>query len=377
MLDREKATYMKIWTTMGVLYLMTILVASLAAVEPNNLPLLKDVFAKDFLIGAALNDDVVSGRDQPAAAIVIKHFNTITPENVMKWEAIHPEPNRYDFAAADRFVDFGQKNKMFIIGHTLVWQHQTPEWVFKVDANRQATRDVMLGRMKDHIFTVMGRYKGKVNGWDVVNEALSDSGRLKAIKWSAMVGADFVAKAFEYAHQADPEAELYYNDYMLDNPARREGCVRLVKELKSKGLRIDGVGLQGHWGMDYPEREELEAFINAMASLGVKVMITEMDVDVLPSATKYRARTSASRSNYVKSLTLTSLDFLLKWARNWRTVTPSFSRFCSSTKTVSAASLSGAFTTKLPGSITIRSRDAPISLCYLTATSSPSRLSTP
>ena len=253
----------------------------------SSRPALKNVLAKDFLIGAAVNDDVVSGKDSKAAAIVEKHCNTITPENVMKWALIHPEPNRYDFAAADRFVDFGQKNKMFIVGHTLVWQNQIPTWAFKDDANNLLGRDAMLARMKDHIFTVMGRYKGRVNGWDVVNEALSDSGQFQRTKWFNIIGEDFISKAFEYAHQADPNAELYYNEYSLEKPAKRDACVRLVKYLKAKGLRIDGVGIQGHWGMEYPTSKELDAFIDAFAALGVKVMVTELDIDVLPSATQY------------------------------------------------------------------------------------------
>ena len=253
----------------------------------SSRPALKDVFAKGFLIGAAVNDDVVSGRDSQAAAIVEKQFNTITPENVMKWALIHPEPNDYNFAPADRFVDFGRKNNMFIVGHTLVWQHQTPAWVFNDDANNPLSRDALLARMKDHIFAVVGRYKGRVNGWDVVNEALTDSGQFQRTKWYKIIGEDFIAKAFEYAHQADPDAELYYNEYSLEMPAKREACVRLVKDLKAKGLRIDGVGIQGHWGMKYPTSKELDAFIDAFAALGVKVMVTELDIDVLPSATQY------------------------------------------------------------------------------------------
>ena len=253
-----------------------------------NVPALKDAFAKVFLIGVAVNDDVVSGNDSKAAAIVEKHYNAITPENVMKWALIHPEPNKYNFAPADRFVDFGQKNKMFIVGHTLVWQHQIPAWVFNDDANNTLSRDALLARMKDHIFTVVGRYKGRVNGWDVVNEALTDSGEFQRTKWFKAVGEDLIAKAFEYAHQADPDAELYYNDYTLDKPAKRDACVRLVKDLKAKGLRIDGVGIQGHWSMSFPAGKDIEAFIDAMAALGVKVMITELDIDVLPSAVNYQ-----------------------------------------------------------------------------------------
>jgi endo-1,4-beta-xylanase len=176
---------------------------------------------------------------------------------------------------------------MFIVGHTLVWQHQIPAWVFNDDAGNLLSREALLARMKEHIFTVVGRYKGRVNGWDVVNEALTDSGQFQRTTWFHIIGEDFIAKAFEYAHQADPNAELYYNEYSLEQPAKREACVRLVKDLKAKGLRIDGVGIQGHWGMKYPTSKELDAFIDAFAALGVKVMVTELDIDVLPSATQY------------------------------------------------------------------------------------------
>jgi endo-1,4-beta-xylanase len=278
---------MKLLITTCVVCLIIVLIGAIRCFAGANVPALKDVFAKMFLIGVAVNDDVVSGNDSQVAAIVEKQFNSITPENVMKWQFIHPEPNKYNFEPADRFVAFGEKNKMFIVGHTLIWQNQIPGWAFRDDSNNLLGRDAMLARMKDHIFTVMGRYKGRVNGWDVVNEALNDAGPLHKSKWVETVGPDYVQKAFEYAHEADPNAELYYNDFSLDKPAKREACVRLVKDLKAKGLRIDGVGIQGHWALDYPSREDIERFINAFAALGVKVMVTELDIDVLPSATQY------------------------------------------------------------------------------------------
>jgi endo-1,4-beta-xylanase len=262
--------------------------AVISAASCATQPVLKDAYAKHFLIGAALNDGVVSGRDAGAAAIVQQQFNTITAENVMKWEEIHPRPDTYDFEAADRFVEFGQKNNMFIIGHTLVWHQQTPASAFEDKDGKLLGRDAMLARLKDHIFTVVGRYKGKVKGWDVVNEALEDEGPLRKTKWTQTIGEDFIAKAFEYAHEADPDAELYYNEYSNDKPAKRDATVRLVKDLQAKGLRIDGVGIQGHWGMNYPTSEDLEAFINAIAALGVKVMVTEMDIDILPSTSNYQ-----------------------------------------------------------------------------------------
>jgi endo-1,4-beta-xylanase len=267
---------------------LSLWLALVSAAFCANQPALKDAYAGKFLIGAALNDGVVSGRDAGATAIVAQQFNTITAENVMKWEVIHPRPDTYDFDAADRFVEFGQKNNMFIIGHTLVWQQQTPDSAFQDKDGKLLGRDAMLARLKDHIFTVVGRYKGKVKGWDVVNEALEDEGPLRKTKWTQTIGEDFIAKAFEYAHEADPDAELYYNEYSNDKPAKRDATVRLVKDLQAKGLRIDGVGIQGHWGMNYPTSENLEAFINAIAALNVKIMVTEMDIDILPSTSNYQ-----------------------------------------------------------------------------------------
>jgi endo-1,4-beta-xylanase len=253
-------------------------------------PVLKDVFKDDFLIGTALVDDIVSGKDPNAAAVVERHFNAITPDNVMKWDFIHTQPKKYNFEGADRFVDFGQKNKMFVIGHTLIWHDQTPAWVFKDNSGTQLTRDALLERMKDHIFTIVGRYKSRVHGWDVVNEALDSNGQFRQSKWLEIIGEDYIAKAFEYAHEADPDAELYYNDYSIENPEKREGLIRLLKDLKSRGAPITAVGIQGQaWRLDkhYPTTENIEATIDAVAAMGLKVMITELTIDVLPSAFKY------------------------------------------------------------------------------------------
>jgi endo-1,4-beta-xylanase len=268
--------------------LMIVLTSAAICFADANAVTLKDAFAKDFLIGAAISDDAVSGKDSNAAAIAEKQLGSITSENMMKWQYIHPRPNEYSFAPADRFVEFGMKNKQFIVGHTFVWHYQTPGWVFAGSDGNKPSRDVMLSRMKEHITTVVGRYKGKVGGWDVVNEAIDDKGGLKKTPWLTFIGEDYIAKAFEYAHEADPNAELYYNDFLLDSPVKRDTCVRLVKDLQARGLRIDGVGIQGHWGLSFPAPKDIEAFIDAMQTLGVKAMVTEMDIDVLPSATNYQ-----------------------------------------------------------------------------------------
>jgi endo-1,4-beta-xylanase len=245
-------------------------------------PALKDVFKNDFYIGAALSLNQISGNEPDAIALVEKHFNTITPENILKWEEVHPEPNRYNFEPVDHYVAFGEQHKMHIIGHTLVWFHQTPDWVFQDEAGRSLSREALLERMKDHIFTVMGRYKGRIHGWDVVNEAVMADGTLRQNKWLEIIGEDYILKAFEYARQADPDCELYYNEYDFEHRPKCEGVIRLIKNLQSQGVRIDGVGIQGHWFLDYPRIEEIESYILALSNLGIKLMITELDVGVLP-----------------------------------------------------------------------------------------------
>jgi endo-1,4-beta-xylanase len=245
-------------------------------------PALKKVFEKDFYVGAALSYNQISGKEPAALALVEEQFNSITPENILKWEHVHPEPDKYNFEPADKFVALGEKNEMFIVGHTLVWHNQTPSWVFEDGSGKPVDRETLLKRMRDHIMTVAGHYKGRINGWDVVNEAVEADGNLRKTKWLEIIGLDYVQKAFEFAREADPQAELYYNDYDMWKKEKVESVVRLIRDLQSKDLRVDGIGMQGHWGLDYPPIDETDAAITAFSSLGVNVMITEMDVRVLP-----------------------------------------------------------------------------------------------
>lgn len=243
---------------------------------------LKGAFKNDFLIGAALNESVFAGWNPGEAALVKQQFNSISPENCLKWESVHPEPGVYDFALADRYVEFGETNKMFIIGHTLIWHSQTPRWVFEDEQGNPVSREVLLQRMREHIFTVVGRYRGKIGGWDVVNEALNKDGTLRQSPWLKIIGEDYLVKAFQFAHEADPQAQLYYNDYALEDEPKRNGAIALIKKLQAQGVHIACVGLQGHYRMDWPKRRQLDETISAFAKLGVKVMITELDMDVLP-----------------------------------------------------------------------------------------------
>ena len=247
---------------------------------------LKDVFKSDFKVGAALNRRQIFEEDARGARIVSTHFNSITPENVLKWALVHPQPDKYDFAAPDRFVEFGQKHGMFIVGHTLVWHNQTPRWVFEDGKGNSVDRETLLKRMRDHIFTVVGRYKGRINGWDVVNEALNQDGTMRQSPWFKIIGEDYLVQAFKFAHEADPSAELYYNDYDLELPAKRAGGVELIKKLRAAGVPISGVGLQNHNQLEWPSAADEDATIAAFSALGLKIHITELDVDVLPRTTK-------------------------------------------------------------------------------------------
>jgi endo-1,4-beta-xylanase len=249
---------------------------------------LKDAFTNEFFIGAALNEFVITGENPTEARIVKTQFNTISPENALKWESVHPQPGKYDFSLADRYVKFGAENKMFIVGHNLIWHSQTPRWVFQNTNGTPVDRDALLARMRDHIFTVVGRYKGKIGGWDVVNEALNADGELRDSPWRKIIGDDYIAKAFEFAHEADPQAQLYYNDYSLEDLPKRIGAIALLKKLQSEGVKIAGVGLQGHYRLDSPSALEVDETISAFSSLGLKVMITELDIDVLPAANRRR-----------------------------------------------------------------------------------------
>jgi len=248
---------------------------------------LKDAYKGSFLVGAALNPAQFTEQDTRGAALIKAQFNTITPENVLKWENVHPQPGSYSFELPDRYVAFGEKNHMFIVGHTLLWHNQTPAWVFQDEKGNPADRETLLKRLHDHIQTVVGRYKGRVNGWDVVNEALEEDGTLRQTPWLKIIGEDYLVKAFQFAHEADPQAELYYNDYNIENEAKLKGALELLRKLQAQGVPVAGVGIQGHWHMDAPSNEQVDAAITAFGKLGLKVMITEFDVDVLPLAFQY------------------------------------------------------------------------------------------
>ena len=203
---------------------------------------LKDLMPKETVIGVAINQRQFDGVDKAAVDLITAQFNQVSPENVLKFQSTQPAADRFTFDAADRYVEFGLSRKMQVVGHNLVWHMQTPAWVFTAADGGRADRDTLLARMREHILTVVGRYKGRIHGWDVVNEALDEDGSMRKSPWQAGIGDDYVAKAFEFAHEADPDAELYYNDYNLEKPAKRAGVLKLVRDLQARGLHV-----QHHW----------------------------------------------------------------------------------------------------------------------------------
>jgi endo-1,4-beta-xylanase len=257
-------------------------VAFVGAVQDR--PALKDVFKGAFVMGTAVNQGIVSGKNAPSRDLVVRHFASVTAENVMKAGPLNPKPGVWNFGPADAFVEFGEAHGMFIVGHTLVWHNQTPAWFFENEKGEPNSPEAQIERMRAHIEAVAGRYKGRVHAWDVVNEVIDNDGSYRPTTWVKVVGSgdELVKAAFRFASQYAPGAELYYNDFNTWRPAKRDGIVRMVKMLQSEGIRIDGIGMQGHWGLNYPKTEYIEAAIDAYAALGVKVMITELDVDVLP-----------------------------------------------------------------------------------------------
>ncbi|GHT17080.1 beta-xylanase [Bacteroidia bacterium] len=246
-------------------------------------PTLKSALANDFHIGTALNLDQIFGRDTAGVRLITQQFDAIVAENCMKSMYLQPEEGKFFFDEADKFVEFGEQNNMWITGHCLVWHSQTPAWFFVDKDGREVSRDTLLARIKSHITTVVSRYKGRIKGWDVVNEAIMEDGSFRQSPFLRIIGKEFIDSAFVWAHAADPAAELYYNDYAMAHEGKRNAVVALLNHLKQNGIRIDAAGMQGHAGIDHPDFGEFEKSINAFAATGAKVMITELDISILPT----------------------------------------------------------------------------------------------
>ena len=247
-------------------------------ISAQDIPTLKNVFKQDFLIGAAVNSRQVEEKDSATSRLIRAQFNTVTPENVMKAEAIHPGWNKYNYTEADQLVAYAAKHHMKVNAHNLIWHSQLPNYVHRIK-----DKDSLRTWFTTHINTIASRYDGKVYSWDVVNEALNEDGSMRKSIFLDMLGSDFVTEAFRLAQKASPHSKLYYNDYNIEEPAKRAGAIALIKKIQAAGVRIDGVGIQGHWHAGRVPLKEIEESIRAFAALGIEVMITELDLSVLPN----------------------------------------------------------------------------------------------
>ena len=239
---------------------------------------LADAFRDDFYIGAALSKAHILKQNPAETALIAQEFSSITPENSMKWMYIHPQPDSFNFEVSDQFVQLGQSNYMYLLAHALIWHSQLAPWVEELKDSvtlRQA--------IEHHIQSIVGHHKGQIDGWDVVNEALNEDGSLRESLFYKILGKDYIKLAFDQAAKADPEADLFYNDYNICQPAKRAGTIRLLKDLQEQGTKIDGVGIQAHWGLDGPSLQVIEESILEYAALGLDVMFTELDITVLPN----------------------------------------------------------------------------------------------
>ncbi len=246
---------------------------------------LKDCYKDSFLIGTCVDNHLVNGRSPEDEEILHRHFNAITAENDMKPESIHPKPDVWNFKRSDEFVQFGLDHNMWKLGHALVWHNQTPSFFWFHEDGTPKTKPELIETMRSYIETVAGRYAGKIDAWDVVIEIIGEQGEYRNLGWVKAFdgdGYEVVKNAFTFASQYAPEAELYYSDFNVWRRSHLDGIVSMVKRLQKDGVRIDGVGIQGHWGLNYPEAQDIEHAIDTLASLGLKVSIGELDIDVLP-----------------------------------------------------------------------------------------------
>ena len=243
---------------------------------------LKEYYRNYFPVGVSVSPNSLSGEE---SVLILKNFVSLSPENVMKSGMIHPQENFYAWDNADKIVDFAQQHGLIMRGHTLCWHKQTPTWLFKDQEGKAVTKEVLLARLKEHISKVVSRYRGKIYGWDVVNEAIDDNDTvfLRESEWYKICGEEFIADAFRWAHEADPKAILFYNDYNTESPVKRDKIFKLLKKLKADGVPIDGIGLQGHWNLTTPTEQALRESIEKFASLGLQVQITELDVSIYGS----------------------------------------------------------------------------------------------
>ncbi len=253
---------------------------------------LEAVWRDAFRIGVAVSNRTLDREIPGHLDLIAREFGSVTAENAMKWGVIRPDGFTWQWERADRLVDFAAANDMYVLGHTLVWHSQIPGSVFVDDGGNPLGRSALLGRMEEHIETLVGRYRGRVHAWDVVNEGIDEGNGWRRSPWFSIIGEDYMEQAFRLARRADPDATLLYNDYNMHNPDKRAFLVAVIRDYLDRGVPIDGVGLQGHVGLDYPDLEEWERSIAAYAEMGLEVHISELEVDVLPRPNRMSAEIS-------------------------------------------------------------------------------------
>lgn len=251
----------------------------------DRVPTLRNTFVGKFYVGAALSTKFFGGEPDAVLTLVREQFNSISPENAMKWGSFNPEPGEFNHDVADAYVAFGRDNDMYTVGHVLFWHNQTPDWVFEDERGQPLSREALLERMRERVQHVSQRYGDQIDAWDVVNEAFLGDGRLRDSRWRQIIGDDWIEQAFRIAQEEFPEnVDLLYNDYGMIDAGRRDAVVKMVRDFKAKGVKIDGVGMQGHWALGGPSLPQIETSIIAFVETGVDVHITELDIDVLPRA---------------------------------------------------------------------------------------------
>ncbi|WP_346316220.1 endo-1,4-beta-xylanase [Chitinophaga sp. YIM B06452] len=250
---------------------------------------LKDYYREYFPVGVAVSPRALKSDE---ASLITQHFNSLTPENAMKMGVIHPQEHVYNFSGADSIVAFASRNNMKVRGHTLCWHNQAPSWMFRDEKGDTVSREVLMQRLKEHITSVVTRYKGKVYAWDVVNEVISDRNDefYRNSAWLRICGPEFIEKAFHWAHEADPDAVLFYNDYNEISPVKRAKIIRMISGLKARGVPVHAVGLQAHWAINEPSALQLEETLRDFASLNIPLQLTELDISVYPREHEARAR---------------------------------------------------------------------------------------
>lgn len=251
--------------------------------EPKAGPSLQQAFEGAFTMGVALDPTTFANPESESAELVKTHFAQISPENVLKWSEIHPTKTQYRFNDADRFVEFGEQNGMAVYGHVLVWHQQTPDWVFQDDAGQPISAEGLWARLEEHVATLAERYGARIGTWDVVNEALMDDGSLRESPWRTILGDDYVAEVFELVSRLMPDSRLIYNDYSMFLPAKRDAAAAMILDMRARDIRVDAVGMQGHYNLRRPTLDEVDAALATFAEAGIEVLVTELDLDVLPS----------------------------------------------------------------------------------------------